>query len=281
MNKYQNAPELADLALGKTSVYPEHFDERQLQGVPRKLNRDDIQLTAQSLPFSGVDCWTGYEISWLNDKGKPCVAIGLFSFDCRSENLVESKSFKLFLNSFNQTKFATLEDVQSAMQAALQRCSVGDVGVRLLTPAHFEQLPLGEFDGVCLDDLDIEISDYAFNPNLLEGAAQGEVVSEVLTSNLLKSNCLITGQPDWGSIQIKYEGRQISHEALLRYLISFRQHNEFHEQCVERIFADIMRFCAVQKLTVYARYTRRGGLDINPFRSNFEQIGKPFRTTRQ
>ncbi|MBW8191853.1 NADPH-dependent 7-cyano-7-deazaguanine reductase QueF [Neiella marina] len=278
---YQDAPELEGLGLGQHTSYPEQYDASQLQAVPRSLNRDSISIRDHELPFHGCDDWTGYEVSWLNLKGKPMVAIGLFKLPCTSPNLIESKSFKLYLNSFNQSRFDSIDAVQAQMSIDLSGCAGGDVKVSLLTPEQFQQFPLTEFSGACIDELDIEIENFDFNNKLLEAAADGPVVSETLVSHLLKSNCLITNQPDWGSVQIRYEGRQINHEALLRYLISFRQHNEFHEQCVERIFTDIMQFCKPEKLSVLARYTRRGGLDINPFRSNFEAEPAPFRLARQ
>ena len=281
MSLYHNAPELQGLSLGKNSTYPTRYDASQLQAVPRSLNRDDIHIHADSLPFQGSDDWTGYEISWLNSKGKPCVAIGLFRFPCQSPHLVESKSFKLYLNSFNQTRFGHPSEVERLMQRDLSACAGAQISVQLFLPNEFHLLPLQSLDGICIDELDIEISDYSFRPAWLEGAAKGEQVKETLVSHLLKSNCLITGQPDWASLQIRYQGARIEQEALLRYLISFRQHNEFHEQCVERIFTDVLQYCRPDKLTVQARYTRRGGLDINPFRSNFESAPPPFRMARQ
>lgn len=281
MSKYQNAPELKELALGQVSQYPERYDASQLQAVPRSLNRDDIQIQSSSLPFHGDDDWTGYEVSWLNAKGKPCVAIGLFRVPCASANLIESKSFKLYLNSYNQTRFAALAEVEAQMRADLSHCAGLPVQVILLTPDTFQQLPLVTLEGTSLDELDIEVESFAFNPGYLANATGEEWIQETVVSHLLKSNCLITGQPDWGSVQVRYEGKAINHECLLRYLLSFRQHNEFHEQCVERIFTDILRFCQPEKLTVQARYTRRGGLDINPFRSNFEQSPSHFRMARQ
>ncbi|MBD1389721.1 NADPH-dependent 7-cyano-7-deazaguanine reductase QueF [Neiella sp. HB171785] len=278
---YHDAPELKGLGLGQHTNYPEQYDPSQLQAVPRSLNRDDINISAAALPFHGVDDWTGYEISWLNSKGKPVVAIGLFTLPCTSPNLIESKSFKLYLNSFNQSRFDSIAQVQQLMSKDLSECAGQQVSVKLLLPQQFNQLPLVELDGECLDELDIEVANFEFNNELLNGAASGPEVEETLVSHLLKSNCLITNQPDWGSVQIRYRGPQIDREALLRYLISFRLHNEFHEQCVERIYTDLMTFCQPQQLSVLARYTRRGGLDINPFRSNFEQQPAPLRLARQ
>lgn len=272
---------LSALKLGQKTEYKENYDRTLLQPVPRSLNRDGLGIT-QAQPFSeGADIWTAYEISWLNAKGVPQVAIADVEIDFRSQNLIESKSFKLYLNSFNQSKFQSFEEVQGIIQQDLQDCANGEVKVRLNSLQNYVQQQIANFEGDCIDNLDIEISDYGFNADILQDCTIDNQVEETLVSHLLKSNCLITNQPDWGSVQIHYIGKQIDREKLLRYLVSFRQHNEFHEQCVERIFCDIMQFAQPQKLTVYARYTRRGGLDINPFRSNFEPIPTNLRLARQ
>lgn len=272
---------LSALKLGQKTEYKENYDRTLLQPVPRSLNRDGLGIT-QAQPFSeGADIWTAYEISWLNAKGVPQVAIADVEIDFRSQNLIESKSFKLYLNSFNQSKFQSFEEVQGIIQQDLQDCANGEVKVRLNSLQNYVQQQIANFEGDCIDNLDIEISDYGFNADILQDCTIDNQVEETLVSHLLKSNCLITNQPDWGSLQIHYVGKQIDREKLLRYLISFRQHNEFHEQCVERIFCDIMQFAQPKKLTVYARYTRRGGLDINPFRSNFESIPSNVRLARQ
>ncbi len=279
MNYQDNS--LVALKLGQATEYAEKYDPRLLQAVPRRLNRDELGITAQQ-PFSvGADIWTAYEISWLNEKGVPQVAIADVEIDYRSENLIESKSFKLYLNSFNQSKFCSFDEVQRIMQRDLQDCAQGEVKVRLNFLSFYQHAVIAELQGECIDQQDIEIHDYAFNSALLENCTGDSVVEETLVSHLLKSNCLITSQPDWGSIRIHYAGKQINREKLLRYIVSFRQHNEFHEQCVERIFCDLMRFAQPEKLTVYARYTRRGGLDINPFRSNFEAVPQNLRLARQ
>jgi 7-cyano-7-deazaguanine reductase len=257
---------LAGLSLGKATEYKEIYTPDLLQAVPRSMNRVELNLTAQ-LPFSGTDRWNGYELSWLNSKGKPQVAIMRCEVPASSPHLIESKSFKLYLNSFNQSHFDSIESVTEALTKDLSQCAGGNVNVVLFKPAEFPQMQISCFD------------DYQLEPSNL--TAEGEEVEETLTSDLLKSNCLITNQPDWGSVFIRYQGQHINHEGLLRYLISFRQHNEFHEQCVERIFCDIMANCKPNKLSVYARYTRRGGLDINPFRSNFEPIYPEVRLARQ
>jgi len=269
------------LPLGQPTRYVSDYDPGLLCPFPRQIKRDEIGIGAQ-LPFDGFDIWNAYELSWLNGKGKPVVAMAEFRFCCRSEFLIESKSFKLYLNSLNQTRFDTVQQVQATLVSDLTKAAGAEVGVRLIAADDFASERIDSLPGRCIDDLDIEVNDYALDAGLLEGAVDAtQQVSETLHSHLLKSNCLVTNQPDWGSVVIRYQGGKISEEALLRYLISFRQHNEFHEQCVERIFADLMRYCAPDKLTVYARYTRRGGLDINPFRSNFESDIGNLRTARQ
>ena len=267
MSKYSDAKELAGLTLGQKTDYANQYDPSLLQPVPRSLNRDDLDL-GQTLPFEGCDIWTLYELSWLNDKGLPQVAIGDVAIPATSANLIESKSFKLYLNSFNQTKFACWDDVEQTLINDLSRCAGETVSVTVRSVTDYTDSLIVTMDGDCIDEQDITIDNYEFDEALLAGAAKGEFVEECLHSHLLKSNCLITNQPDWGSVEIRYTGKQIDREALLRYLVSFREHNEFHEQCVERIFTDLMKYCQPETLTVYARYTRRGGLDINPYRSN-------------
>lgn len=266
MSKYSNAKELSGLTLGKKTAYATHYDPTLLQPVPRSLNRNDLKL-GDDLPFKGSDLWTLYEISWLNQRGLPQVAVGHVAIPATSANLIESKSFKLYLNSFNQTRFATWQDVQTTMSKDLSACAGETVSVELCSVEQFTGEAIVSMQGECIDNQDIEITHYEFDDALLSGAKGTEQVTETLHSHLLKSNCLITSQPDWGSVEIQYTGSKIDQEALLRYIVSFRDHNEFHEQCVERIFTDIMRYCQPTQLTVYARYTRRGGLDINPYRS--------------
>lgn len=267
-----------NLVLGKTVGYADKYDPTLLQSVPRSLSRNEIRLPSE-LPFHGVDIWNGYELSWLNSKGKPIIAILRCKVPISSPNLIESKSFKLYLNSFNQSEFADINKIKTHIQKDLSSCAGEPVDVEIIEFSDFCALKLGSLDGVLLDNLDISIGSYDISPHLLTTA--DTYIEETLVSHLLKSNCLITHQPDWGSVLIKYAGNKIDHEALLKYFISFRQHNEFHEQCVERIFFDIWSHCKPQKLTVYARYTRRGGLDINPFRSNFEAPYDDVRLARQ
>ncbi|GAA0838623.1 MAG: NADPH-dependent 7-cyano-7-deazaguanine reductase QueF [Cupriavidus sp.] len=256
--------------LGKASAYKTEYDPTLLFPIPRQAKRTEIGLDeGKALPFFGVDIWNAYEVSWLNLKGKPQVALATFIIPADTPNIVESKSFKLYLNSFNQTKLASAEALQQMLQRDVSAATGGTVQVRLVTEADLGTQKMGELDGLLLDRLDIETDIYEPDPTLLKADQEESPVEESLVSHLLKSNCLVTGQPDWGSVQIRYVGAPIDQEGLLKYLISFRNHNEFHEQCVERIFTDVMRMCKPVKLAVYARYTRRGGLDINPFRTNF------------
>lgn len=279
MNYQDNS--LKSLKLGQKTEYASQYDRTLLQSVPRALNRDGLGIT-QNQPFTiGADIWTAYEISWLNEKGLPQVAIADIYLDYQSQNLIESKSFKLYLNSFNQSKFADFNAVQQTMQRDLSECAQGDVKLRLNPVAVYDSQKIDHLQGDCIDEQDIEITSYEFNADWLKDCVSDEIIEEKLVSHLLKSNCLITNQPDWGTLHIHYVGKKIDHEKLLRYVVSFRQHNEFHEQCVERIFCDLMHYAKPEKLTVYARYTRRGGLDINPFRSNFENLPENLRLARQ
>lgn len=254
--------------LGKAVNYITHYDPSLLFPIPRQGKRDEIGV-GKTPPFFGVDIWNGYELSWLNHKGKPQVAIAQFQVPSSSPNIIESKSFKLYLNSFNQTRLEDAQSLINVMQQDLSAAAGEKVSVSLTSPDAFPKLRFGELEGYNIDNLDIEVDHYDPAPELLQADQNTSPIEEKLVSNLLKSNCLVTGQPDWASVQIHYVGHPINREALLRYLISFRNHNEFHEQCVERIFMDITQRCKPLKLAVYARYTRRGGLDINPWRSNF------------
>jgi 7-cyano-7-deazaguanine reductase len=282
-----NTPEQSQL--GKASAYIDQYDASLLFPIPRAGKRAEIGI-AGAPPFLGADLWTAFELSWLNLRGKPQVALAHFVVPCESVNIVESKSFKLYLNSFNNTRFADAAEVQARLRAditeAVWRGATvqSSVGVKLIAPEKFDMEPVHELDGLSLDRLDVECTQYQPAPELLvvESVDEEAPVTEVLVSNLLKSNCLVTGQPDWGSVQISYSGLPINQEGLLKYLVSFRNHNEFHEQCVERIFMDIWTRCKPVKLAVYARYTRRGGLDINPFRTSYPQpLPGNVRTARQ
>lgn len=267
--------ELESSPLGKASSYPSEYSSNLLVPIPRQGKRDEINVL-MPLPFKGFDIWNAFELSWLNLKGKPVVAIAKFVFPCESMNIVESKSFKLYLNSFNNTRFESTVAVQRILENDLSLKVESKVVVEIYELTHFENMQLSTFDGECLDDLEIECDEFVLNPGFLQTSE--DYVEEQLFSNLLKSNCLVTGQPDWGSVYIDYKGTKIDKEGLLRYIVSFRNHNEFHEQCVERIFMDISRNCKPERLTVEARYTRRGGLDINPVRST--EIIEPTKNIR-
>lgn len=259
--------------LGKSSAYQSQYAPELLFPIPRQQKREELGLSG-TLPFFGVDIWNAYELSWLNMRGKPQVAIATVTAPADSPNIVESKSFKLYLNSFNQTRLAGPEALLALLRDDLSNGFGAPVHVTLTHPEDFSKIGMGELEGTLLDRLDIEVDDYSPAPQLLKANHEEAPVEETLVSHLLKSNCLVTGQPDWGTVQIRYVGPQIDQEGLLKYLIGFREHNEFHEQCVERIFMDVLRQCQPSKLAVYARYTRRGGLDINPWRANFS-TGKP------
>ena len=263
--------------LGKSSAYQSQYAPELLFPIARQQKRDELGLFADAgtMPFFGVDIWNAYELSWLNMRGKPQVAIATITVPADSPNIVESKSFKLYLNSFNQTRLDSVDALHALLQQDLSKAVGASIHIVLTQPDGFDKVAMGELDGLLLDRLDIEIDHYSPAPELLKAALDEEPVEEKFVSHLLKSNCLVTGQPDWASVQIHYSGPQIDQESLLKYLIGFREHNEFHEQCVERIFVDILRQCAPQQLAVYARYTRRGGLDINPWRSNFSTGRNP------
>ncbi len=275
--------------LGRASAYIDQYDPAQLFPIARATQREAMGIRPDALPFFGADLWTAFELSWLNLRGKPQVALAHFTVPCETPNIIESKSFKLYLNSFNGTAFASIDEVRERLRTDLAEAlwrgserSAG-IGVRLVAPELFDREPVHELDGLNLDRLDIECTHYHPAPELLRVEADIETpVTETLTSRLLKSNCLVTGQPDWGSVQIRYTGLPIDQAGLLAYIVSFRNHNEFHEPCVERMFTDIWRQCRPTKLAVYARYTRRGGLDINPFRTSSPQALPPgVRTARQ
>jgi 7-cyano-7-deazaguanine reductase len=273
--------------LGKPVSYADRYDASLLFPIARAGKREEIGVSGPA-PFFGADLWTAFELSWLNPRGKPQVAIAHFTIPCETPNIIESKSLKLYLGSYNATVFASADEVRERLRADLSEAvwrgapAPSTVGVRLLLPDLFDQEPVHELDGLSLDRLDIECTHYTPAPELLRAAVGETPVEEVLVSNLLKSNCLVTGQPDWGSVQIRYTGAPIDQEGLLRYLVSFRNHNEFHEQCVERIFMDLWRRCRPSRLAVYARYTRRGGLDINPLRTSHPMaLPANVRTARQ
>ena len=267
--------------LGKPSAYADQYDASLLFAMPRAPKRAELGIDGTP-PFFGADLWTAFELSWLNLRGKPQLALAHITVPCESPNIIESKSFKLYLNSFNNTRFLDAREVRERIRSDIGTAVGVGIGIKTLGPELFDQEPVHEMDGLNLDRLDVECIHFTPAPELLFAEFDELPVTETLTSNLLKSNCLVTGQPDWGSVQISYSGAQINQEGLLQYLVSFRNHHEFHEQCVERIFMDVWMRCKPIKLSVYARYTRRGGLDINPFRTSYPQGLPPnVRTARQ
>lgn len=276
LGKYQ------DSELGKKTEYDQTYNPERLYAIPRAAKRKEIGVNVKNPPFLGFDYWNHYEVSWLNERGKPIVATAEIIYDCNSPFLIESKSLKLYFNSFNNTKFKSIADVENTVKKDLEKNLETEVQVIINQIGKLRNSSLCEsFEGNCIDNLDVDCSIYTVNPNFL--LTDNERVEEILYSDLLRSNCLVTNQPDWGSVQIAYKGKKINREGLLRYIISYRNHNEFHEQCIERIFVDIMKYCKPEDLTVYGRYTRRGGLDINPYRSTklAHAKGKNFRLARQ
>ena len=266
--------------LGKNTIYADRYDPSLLFAIPRADKRAEIGV-AEPLPFHGVDIWNAYELSWLDLRGKPVVALAEFHVPAASPNIIESKSFKLYLNGFAQERIADAATLTDTLMHDLSAAAGAVVGVQL-SEANAAALTVTDLDGRLLDAQDIAIDHYGPpQAGFLQADISATPVAETVVSHLLRSNCPVTGQPDWGSVQIAYRGAPIDHAGLLRYLVSFRDHNEFHEQCVERIFVDLMQHCAPQQLSVYARYTRRGGLDINPFRSTTPATPGNPRTVRQ
>ncbi|MGJ7458677.1 NADPH-dependent 7-cyano-7-deazaguanine reductase QueF [Halomonas sp. RA08-2] len=270
---------LTDAPLGRESAYPERYDATLLYPIARAANRAPLGIEAGALPFIGEDEWHAFEVSWLNARGKPVVAVARFRLPADSPNLIESKSWKLYLNGFNQARFESRQAVIDTLMADLSRATDAVVSVELFD-VDDETLAPRRLPGECLDDLDIEVNDYTPSAETL--AVGEEVVEEALYSHLLKSNCPVTGQPDWGSVLIRYRGPRIDREGLLRYLIGYRQHQDFHEHCVENIFVDLVTRCRPERLLVLARYVRRGGLDISPWRATpGERPPEPLRLSRQ
>lgn len=259
-----NTPEHS--SLGKPVHYTSQYDPSLLFAIPRAQARNEIGI-GNELPFIGVDIWNAYELSWLDARGKPRVALAELRVPANSPNIIESKSLKLYLNSYMQTCIADAEALRVQIASDLSQCAGANVTVVIYNAASDQNVELGYFEGELLDDLPVSIDQFGPPNAQFLKSDESQMVTERLVSHLLKSNCPVTGQPDWASVQIAYRGPRIDRAGLLRYLISFREHREFHEQCVERIFMDLMAHCACRNLAVYARYTRRGGLDINPFRA--------------
>lgn len=267
--------------LGKTTTYATSYDASLLFGIERRVKWEEFGLLDGQLPYTGVDRWTAYELSWLLPSGKPVVAVAHIEVPADSPCIIESKSFKLYLNTFNQTVFTGFAEVSAVMQRDLAVVAGADVQVQLETLEQATAAGLVTLPGSCIDDLDIPIEQYD-EPDAALLQCAPDQVQEQLHSHLLRSRCPVTGQPDWGSVAIEYSAQQrLCRESLLRYLVSFREHQDFHEQCVERIFQDLHRLLQPDHLTVYARYLRRGGLDINPYRSTANQAWPAGRLVRQ
>jgi len=290
-NSVPGKPE--DSPLGQVSEYPDKYDTSLLYPIPRAQGRGGV-LDDAALPFVGVDIWNAYEVSWLNDKGKPSVAVAVLTVPASSPNIVESKSLKLYLGSLNQSIFTCVDDVVNTIQRDVSGIVGASILVSLTLIGSEQVFCAGSFLGgeargkeielasaICVDDEDVTAVEYSINATLLALDEGAGVVDECLSSHLLRSNCPVTGQPDWATIFIHYCGPKICRQSLLKYIISYRNHNDFHEQCVERVFADVMKECRPDKLSVYGRYTRRGGIDINPFRSNFEVCSDNAKLMRQ
>lgn len=259
-----NTHDLANLTLGKATPYAETYQPELLQPIERKLARQNLPLQE----FFGVDLWTGYELSWLAPGGKPCVAVAEFKVPAQSRCIIESKSFKYYLNSFNHTEFHDSEAVLDLLRKDLSAAAGAGVDVRLYTLAGFAaeraaSQPLGE----ALDDLPLVVqADQQPDAGLLR--VLDDSFDGVWYSHLLKSNCPVTGQPDWATVWMGWKGPALEPQSLLAYIIAYRRHQDFHENCVESMYCDLMLALQPTRLWVYARYTRRGGLDINPFRSS-------------
>ncbi|TWI53147.1 7-cyano-7-deazaguanine reductase [Pseudomonas duriflava] len=267
--------------LGKSSQYTDTYAPALLYPIPRATKWAELGLTRENLPYVGVDIWNCYELSWLTQKGKPVVAVAQFSIPADSPHIIESKSFKLYLNSLNQTRFDHADAVRDVLIKDLSSAAGAAVGVSIESLQNVAIAGFGAAPGFCIDELDVEIDQYNHPDAARLLCSPGRVVKETLHSHLLRSNCPVTGQPDWGSVVIDYEGAQLDREALLAYVVSFRQHADFHEQCVERIFIDLKTLLQPAYLTVYARYVRRGGLDINPYRSTAAIAPEVARLARQ
>jgi len=272
---------LKDTPLGRQSEYIDTYTPALLYPVPRWDAREGLELEMDGLPFHGVDVWHAYELSWLDARGKPVVMMAEFRVPCNSRCIIESKSFKLYLNSFANSRFDGVRQVAQLLEKDLSDCAQGPVEVALSSLEDAAKAPwIDTRGGELIDRLELDINQYDYDPALL-AVEQGAERHEQLVSHLLRSRCPVTGQPDWATLIVRYTGAPISPASLLRYIVSLRNHEGFHEQIIERVFVDVMARCQPRQLTVYGRFTRRGGLDINPFRSNFEELPVSLRTVRQ
>ena len=251
--------------LGRPTAYPDRYDASLLFAIDRSRQRAELGIGA-TLPFSGVDIWTTYELSWLDHHGKPMGAVAEIRIGAESPAIVESKSLKLYLGSFAQERVDSVEELLRRITTDLSNTCAAPVGVSVMASPMATRI--AELAGESIDDRNVAVHAYAPDPTLLmRGAGFAE---ESLRTNLFRSNCPVTGQPDYADVLVHYRGPRIDRAALLKYFVSYRQHAAFHESCVERMFIDIGLRCRPEQLTVYARFLRRGGIDINPFRSNFE-----------
>lgn len=276
---------LNDTPLGRTSAFIDQYTPSLLCPVPRWDARESLDLDSAAegeprLPFHGQDIWNAYELSWLNARGKPVVAMAELVVPCISPNIIESKSLKLYLNSFANTRFASREAVINAIAGDLAQVAGAPVDVRVMSLEDAARAAPWDDHGDVVDHLDLAFEDFEYRPELLL-TEQGPERNGVLVSHLLRSHCPVTNQPDWATVQVRYTGAEISPASFLRYVVSLRNHQGFHEQIIERMFVDLKRQCAPRHLSVYGRFTRRGGLDINPFRSDYEDAPRNLRTIRQ
>ncbi len=266
--------------LGQETEYVTTYTPSLLDAFPRAIQRRALGIAEDALPFRGVDVWNAYEFTWLNQRGKPEVALAQIQVPSKSANIIESKSLKLYLGSFSGTKFGLRGEVVSTLESDLTLAAEAPVSVTLIAPEQVLNNGIVPIVGHSLDTLDIDVDEYYRNPDLLVPESD-TIVRESLYTNLFMAKCPMTGQPDCASILIQYNGQSISHEGLLRYLISYREHSEFAEQIAERIFVDLMNRCSPDRLTVQARFSRRGGIDINPYRSHEEKMSPDTRNWRQ
>jgi 7-cyano-7-deazaguanine reductase len=270
---------MSKIPLGEPTEYPQEYSPGALYAVPRIEGRETLGL-GRELPFQGEDIWNAWELTWLDLSGKPVVATATMTAGADSANLIESKSLKLYLNSLAMSRYSSPKAVAEIVRRDLSRVAGSDVAVTITTAGDSTTGHIVDLPGDCIDYLEVQIDSFGVDAGVLKTAGT-ETVREELHSHLLRSNCPITNQPDMGSVLIRYRGSRIDRESLLRYIVSFRQHNDFHEACVERMFLDIKKQCEPDELTIYARYNRRGGLDINPFRSDFETSAENYRLWRQ
>lgn len=270
---------MTDSPLGKTTTCPEHYAPEVLCGIPRAEQRARLALD-ENLPFDGVDIWTAWELTWLGPGARPHVGTAEIRVPAGSANMVESKSMKLYLGSFAMSQYESAVDLHDTIAADLGACAGAEVSVEITELTVTAGRRSRKLPGKTLDRLQVDCRSWEVDAELLTVDLDA-YVNETLHTDLLRSLCPVTGQPDSGSVLICYEGPRIDRAGLLRYIISYRQHQEFHESCVERMYVDILTRCRPVGLTVYARYQRRGGIDINPFRSNFERKPKNLRLWRQ